>query len=656
MPTGYAFPYSLFLQDALRDSTILYNVAPLEGSFKSTESIARGAEEENLPLEPVDIETEDALEEEEEEDDAPNDEEELEAPFPYRLPNLLLSHHRRMQVLSPPNPSDPPEPHTRLVIANLIPRTWHPSLRQHNLRTHPHANALSAPVAILAEPSVVKKRERKGEVRRGFHVLHLGPMRFAGARKAAGAGVGSLRAGEDEVRRKGGDGQKEKPVMRARWEKEETVRDVRTMSRLSKASQSRIARRQANQDSITGPPMTPISNTSRQASVSPSSGAKQKRLSKAVSIAEPSQCQSPVQDIITVIAPSDPAPMPSIATPDADLSASTPRLSSPNLSDPHLAPLHRQSSSMSRSPSVFGAPPPSARSTSIFASNRSPSIFAPRSPSVFAAGRVLSPTHDFYYHRKKSGRGRKMAPIHPEQLQTPPRRLQLQELDALLSTLANRNFNIPRKLLERAFLLPEDLPKAVVEANGKAVMGWGVLAVPTREKGAEVDDVPILSGSPVARRHIQRISIPHRARKPRGLIPMHKLAVIPATLHRDDSDPALHAHSARTNSWWTKQDVLKLKEDWDMKRRATVAELPSSSVKATHFNSYVTSRPSTADTSTMTTKKKKSPPEGDGKETLHGYFSRWFARGERGQSPGAEALFSNGGEKFGYHVAEELEG
>ncbi|KAI8855157.1 hypothetical protein BC829DRAFT_378239, partial [Chytridium lagenaria] len=146
---------------------------------------------------------------------------------------------------------------------------------------------------------------------------------------------------------------------------------------------------------------------------------------------------------------------------------------------------------------------------------------------------------------------------------TASRRQQLEELNKLMSELSSRGVLIDRDVLERAILNPEDIPRGVNSKLHRIPMGWGLLAITlhatyasVREESEDIDDL-----DPAGK----------------GLIPMHKLAV--------DSDTHLASLSARTNSWWTKDEFINLKRSWEERKSFKKADIWTP--PKVHFNSYI---------------------------------------------------------------------
>ncbi|KAJ3220291.1 hypothetical protein HDU67_003306 [Dinochytrium kinnereticum] len=523
-----------------------------------------------------------------------------EAEFPFRLPNLLESHMRREASLQLEK-TTPDAPHTRLVISNLVNRS-RASCNAYNSNAKPVPEVVAEPTK--ARSSGAKADDDKGR-RRKFHTLLLGPMRFTSkcrVRKASETVMppDDLDKSYDrhQNHRKHCLGSQPREQT-APWRKPSHVIPKDLELKVVSSSSGDI-KEKAKQPSFgkegtsrrTSKPLTKRSITA---------------FNEGEILKEPTSSSLVEKGLL------------------------------PPISAVHTRPsddrVNMSTSVKDRNSIQLDASLTSRKQTSVGSIKGGASrIYSPNEGSNSSSSNNNNNGNN---NKRRAIRIRRGVPTVG--IMTPARRIQMEDLNSLMLDLSSRDILIDRQVLERAMLHPEDVPRACSSKTRRISMGWGLLAIALHNANAsprdEVEDIDDLE--------LQKDGGPKCSRRGKGIIPIHKLAVIPTNhLHREDSDLHLAGQSARTNTWWTKEEFLQMKRSWEERKRASKYE--SGGPVRAHFNSYVTSRPSTADTSTINTKRvlvmDRVPAgiyESDIVETHQ--YSKWFPSGHIQTSSEANA-------------------
>ncbi|KAJ3333844.1 hypothetical protein HDU76_002565 [Blyttiomyces sp. JEL0837] len=196
--------------------------------------------------------------------------------------------------------------------------------------------------------------------------------------------------------------------------------------------------------------------------------------------------------------------------------------------------------------------------------------------------------------RRRSNRKTRQNPGKPD---TPARKEQLAQIDKILDVISCSGVSqITRRNLERGILYPEEVFKAPPPIDGR-FRRFPLTQIPAIAKPDTADKELRAATS---RRFTLSNSQPSDRGK--GFLPIHKVAVIPANLHRDDSEGYLDHLGTRVDTWWSRDEYRSLKRGYREYQRSR-EQSERNSVATRPFNSFVTSRPTTAHMSSQITKK-----------------------------------------------------
>ncbi|KAI9209151.1 uncharacterized protein BJ171DRAFT_488647 [Polychytrium aggregatum] len=187
---------------------------------------------------------------------------------------------------------------------------------------------------------------------------------------------------------------------------------------------------------------------------------------------------------------------------------------------------------------------------------------------------------------------------------TEMRKYQLEEVDRIVEAFHRQGMSISRRVVERAILVPEEIlhaaPKAVkvVKAKPKRI------PMHLRQRVMESSD----SDSDEADRYPTKVHEP---------LSLNSIVVRPR-LRKVDSESRLVTNRGRTNNWWTVDEYKVLKKGWEKlteeHRRERVNRAFRRKYMIMPFNSYIRSRPSTADAAVRGSKYKR--PAADSLDSL----------------------------------------
>ncbi|KAJ3116042.1 hypothetical protein HK100_001171, partial [Physocladia obscura] len=290
---------------------------------------------------------------------------------------------------------------------------------------------------------------------------------------------------------------------------------------------------------------------------------------------------------------------------------------------------------------------PSSRQSSVFPSTfssmRQPSTLynfrntAANTPSRYSYRPFRTSTTPFPTPSTAAKRVRIASTPNPD---TPFRKLQSSELEALHTFLQCRGeYNIPRELLSRAFYIPQEISKPPINI-AHTLRSHGLsrfIKKPARmlvsdSDASDNDDDNIMATNAVA---ATKYSSARKTPRGVGILPVHKVAVFPKSIHPmplDDDDEV--TSFARTNSWWTRSEYHNLRSGWEIRKMQRVRELleaeQAKRIVKEPFNSFVKAR---AVTPTKNTKCASSNGENSGfygkinsvgGEQSVGSLSNWF--------------------------------
>ncbi|ORY41074.1 hypothetical protein BCR33DRAFT_852525 [Rhizoclosmatium globosum] len=179
--------------------------------------------------------------------------------------------------------------------------------------------------------------------------------------------------------------------------------------------------------------------------------------------------------------------------------------------------------------------------------------------------------------------GKRVRIVNVPNPDTPFRKLQTQELDLLHSFLLERGeTSISRDLLSRAFYIPMEIAKPSINVTKYFVVD---------SEDEEVLD-QIYHGT-------------YKTRRGKGILPTHKVAVVPKTV--PDDDEVVDSIAPRTLTWWSAAEYRNLRGGWEERKMKRVKELlvaeQGKRLVKEPFNSFVKSRAVTPSKNTKHTKR-----------------------------------------------------
>lgn len=180
--------------------------------------------------------------------------------------------------------------------------------------------------------------------------------------------------------------------------------------------------------------------------------------------------------------------------------------------------------------------------------------------------------------------------LHPE---TEIRILQQKECEAILAAFSEKGITISRNVIERAILVPEDIlhlaPKVSKNNQSKPKR------IPMHMRHKNLEESSDSDNDEKSKRRHPPLSL--------------NAIVVRPYLRHADSESLLTTNSGKTNNWWSKDEYKQLKmglEDRIYKnKQKKMYKITGAIEREPSFNAYVTSRPPTAETSTLQTKHRK---------------------------------------------------
>ncbi|KAJ3282557.1 hypothetical protein HDU79_009847 [Rhizoclosmatium sp. JEL0117] len=195
--------------------------------------------------------------------------------------------------------------------------------------------------------------------------------------------------------------------------------------------------------------------------------------------------------------------------------------------------------------------------------------------------------------------GKRVRIVNVPNPDTPFRKLQTQELDLLHSFLLERGeTSISRDLLSRAFYIPMEIAKPSINVT-QVLRGFGLtrtLSHRRRTPLVDSEDEEVLD---------QIYHGTYKTRRGKGILPTHKVAVVPKTV--PDDDEVVDSIAPRTLTWWSAAEYRNLRGGWEERKMKRVKELlvaeQGKRLVKEPFNSFVKSRAVTPSKNTKHTKR-----------------------------------------------------
>jgi hypothetical protein len=620
-------------------------------------------------------------------------------PLPkFRLPNLLESHLRRQRVLER-EAKNPSLPHTRILIANLSkPHHVKMETAEEIETRRAKAEAAEALARALALAAAARAEVENAKKKKKFHVLQLGPMRFSGKKNPLSDrqpapsvfGADSYSPVASRPRTRGSITSPRTPMTRRpSMMPQSRIVTVRkgSQKKLDKQVQENIAVIDIN--TIDGQESSSTASSEAQMRNADEETAKKGSIETTTTTNEaPETPKSPSHQLPSISLEQSDAEKPKRpALPPLQISISQNSISSSSSSVQRtpLVEIGYEDEAFGQSTGNLSCRASSVRSVRDISSpnlaNRrpkdtpvSPSYRYPESPYTSLHPRSPLRGHLSFFgssletRRRTPRGGRKGVKGDPD---TPARKAQIADVEKLIGAISivaekkmikDVTVIVKKDTLEKATFLPEEIVKlSNLPQNAKAK--WTMPPMLPVETNSNIkkqalliamDDTDDINIGGRRRRLFQPW---HNHQRGTGTLPVHKVAVLPATLHRDDSETHLDTQSARTDSWWTRDEYKRLKKGWSTRKKIIEDERRSREL-AKHlaeepFNAFVTSRPTTAHTASRVTKHPTSKSESNEGATLNGggggdhagTIGTWFpstdyARQSRAESRVSSALFS----------------